>query len=186
MRKTLTLEGLVVNKRRPKYNFAPRELTLWTKDDLIFIPERYRIQFTFIIRVYCWTGARLSAFFTDGLRYRDVELVLQRTPIGRWRLIYRIDQRWVKNNRDPENVVFGTAGREHDKFIYDDAAFLLNIAMVDGALFGYETFADLQKQEIPVDQNELVLRFRASVLCKVSLGHSKLFAKCGFYRSSSS
>jgi hypothetical protein len=106
-------------------------LTLWTKDDLIFIPERYRIQFTFISRVYCWTGVRLSALFTNGLRYRDVELVLQRTPTRRWKLIYRIDQRWVKNNRDPENIVFGTAGREHDEFIYDDAAFLLNLAMVD-------------------------------------------------------
>ena len=85
-----------MNERRPTYNFTPRELTrilltLWTKDDLIFIPERYRVQFTFIIRVYCWTGARLSAFFTDGLRYRDVELVLQRTTAARWRLIYRIN-----------------------------------------------------------------------------------------------
>jgi Protein of unknown function (DUF3435) len=106
VRKVLTLEGPVVNKRRPKYGFTPRELTrilltLWTKDDLIFIPKRYRIQFTFTVRVYCWTGARLLALFTDSLRYRDVEPVLQRTPTGRWRLIYRIDQRWVKNNRDP-------------------------------------------------------------------------------------
>jgi hypothetical protein len=45
-------------------------LALWTRDDLIFIPERYRVQTTFIIHVYCWTGARLSAFFTDGLRYK--------------------------------------------------------------------------------------------------------------------
>jgi len=48
VRKTLTLEGLVVNKHKPKHNFTPRELTrilltLWTKDDIIFIPERYRI-----------------------------------------------------------------------------------------------------------------------------------------------
>ena len=64
VRKVLTLEGLVVNKRKPKHNFTPRELTrilltLWTKDDLIFIPERYRIQSTFIVRVYCWTTFRL-------------------------------------------------------------------------------------------------------------------------------
>jgi uncharacterized membrane protein len=65
----------------------------------------------------------------------------------------------VKNNRDPENVVFGTAGREHDKSIYDDAAFLLNPAIVDRAKFAYETFADLREQEIPAGQNELVLRF---------------------------
>ena len=74
VRKVLTKERLVVNKRRAKHNFTTRDLdrtllTLWTQDDLIFIPERYRIQFTFIIRVYCWTGARLSTLFTDGLRY---------------------------------------------------------------------------------------------------------------------
>lgn len=171
MRKVLTREGLVVNKHRPKHNFQTRDLTrllltLWTKDDLSFTPERYRIQFTFIIRVYCWTGARLSAFFTNGLRYRDVDLVLQRTSTGRWRLIYKIDQRWVKNNRDPENIVFGTAGREHDRFIYDDSAFLLTMAMADKALFGYETFADLQEQEIPPGENELVLRFKEAMLDK--------------------
>ena len=30
--------------------------------------------------------------------------MLQRAPDRPWRLIYRIDQRWVKNNRDPENI----------------------------------------------------------------------------------
>ena len=75
MRRTLTREGVVVNKHRPKQNFTDKDLTrvllaLWTKDDLVFIPERYRVQTTFIIHVYCWTGARLSAFFTDGLRYK--------------------------------------------------------------------------------------------------------------------
>jgi hypothetical protein len=58
VRKTLVTEGVVVNKRRSKHNFTVPDLTcvltgLWTKDDLIFIPERYRIQFTFIFRVYC-------------------------------------------------------------------------------------------------------------------------------------
>jgi hypothetical protein len=58
----------MVNIKRPKHNFSVVDLTrvlvtLWTKDDLIFISERYRLQFTFIFRVYCWTGARLGAFF---------------------------------------------------------------------------------------------------------------------------
>jgi hypothetical protein len=116
---------VVVNIKKPKYNFTVTTLTkvlvtLWTKDDLVFIPERYRLQYTFILRVYCWTGARLSAFFTGGFCYgvssrhgrspvarltsQDVTLVLQRAPDRPWRLIYRIDQRWVKNNRDPENI----------------------------------------------------------------------------------
>jgi hypothetical protein len=49
----------------------------------------------------------------------------------------------MKNNRDPKNVVFGTAGKEHDKFIYNDAAFLLSIAIADGALFSYKTLDDV-------------------------------------------
>ena len=32
--------------------------------------------------------------------------MLQRVEGRSWRLIYRLDQRWVKNNRDPENVVY--------------------------------------------------------------------------------
>lgn len=71
----MTLEGIVVNKHRLKHNFTQRDvtrlhLTLWTCNDLIFISERYRVQWTFILHVYCWTGARIAAFFTDGLRYK--------------------------------------------------------------------------------------------------------------------
>ena len=112
VRRTPTLEGIVVNKHRPKHNFTERDLNcvrlkLWSRDDLIFIPERYWVQTTFIIHVYCWTGARIGAFFMDGLWYKvrfrhsrltnslsdylqDV-LILQRVDGRRWRLIYKID-----------------------------------------------------------------------------------------------
>lgn len=68
-------EGLVVNVKRKKHNFTQKDLdcvftSLWTQNDPIFIPERYRLQFTFIFLVYCWTGARLGAFFTGGLRWK--------------------------------------------------------------------------------------------------------------------
>ena len=68
--------------------------------------------------------------------------------------------------------MFGTAGRGHDKFIYDDAAFLLNMAMVDGALFGYSTFADVREQQIPDGQdvkgaaNLLFLGLLSSSCCR--------------------
>ncbi len=29
-----------------------------------------------------------------------------RIPEGGWKPIYRVDQRWVKNNRDPENTTY--------------------------------------------------------------------------------
>lgn len=167
----LTAEGLLVNKRRPKHNFTATDLTRiritpWTKDDLVFTPERYRIQFTFIIGVYYWTGARINAFFKNGLRYRDIELVLQRTLGSAWRIIWKIDQRWVKNNRDPENIVFSTALREHDKFIFDDISILLPMVMADKALFGFDSLAELREQRIPDGQDELILRWRKSALNK--------------------
>ena len=79
-------------------------------------------------------------------------------------VIYKIDQRWVKNNRDPINIVFGIAGVEHDKFAYDDTAFLLTMALLDKALYGYETLADLRMQKILAGENELALRFHESAL----------------------
>jgi hypothetical protein len=62
---------------------------------------------------------------------------------GGWRAIYNISQRWVKNNRNPENIVFNIVGKEHEKFIYNDMAFLLVLTITNNALFGYETLNDL-------------------------------------------
>lgn len=159
----------MVNVHRPKHNFTARDLTrilstLWTQDDLIFIPERYRVQFTFIIHVYCYTGARLSAFFTGGLRYRDIDLALQRVSSRQWRVIYNVNQRWVKNNRDPENIVFGAAGKEHNLLVYDDVACLLTLAFADNALFGYDSLDQLLTQEIPPGDDVIPLRFKDSAL----------------------
>jgi hypothetical protein len=73
----LPLEGDCVNASLPKYNFGPEALdrlllALWTRPDLLYIHERTRVQFAFLIHVYCWTGARLSAFFKkkEGLQYK--------------------------------------------------------------------------------------------------------------------
>ena len=70
----MTKEGLVANIKRPKHNFTERDArrilkTPWTKDDPIFIPHRYRLQFHYIFIEFLRTGARLGAFFTGGLRY---------------------------------------------------------------------------------------------------------------------
>ena len=93
-----------------------------------------------------------------------MDIVLQRAHEDGWRLIYNIKQRWMKNNRDPENIVFGSAGKEHDKFIYNDAVFLLAVAIADGALFGYETLDDLRRREIPSGENKLILKYKDSAL----------------------
>ncbi|KIW99637.1 uncharacterized protein Z518_11050 [Rhinocladiella mackenziei CBS 650.93] len=173
VRRTLVREGIVVNKHRPKHNFTIRDLTrvllaLWTYDDLIYIHERYRVQTTFLIHAFCFTGARIGAFFTDGLRYKDVELILQRDPgkkNGRdWRLVYIVHQRWVKNNRDPENITFGAAAKEHERLFYNDAGFLLAMAIADNALVGIDSLEDVRQQVIPAGKDEKPLRFKDSVL----------------------
>jgi hypothetical protein len=42
------MEGLVLNQHLPKHNFTISDLnriliTLWARDDMKFIPERYRV-----------------------------------------------------------------------------------------------------------------------------------------------
>ncbi|KAI9764758.1 MAG: hypothetical protein M1840_008027 [Geoglossum simile] len=161
--RTLTKEGIIMNKKKPKHLFGKENLTeilvtLWTKDDLIFIHEQNRVQFTFIFHVYCWTGARLGAFFTGGLRYKDLELVMKRLPGDGWTLIYKINQRWVKNNCDPNNISFGAASREHAKLLYNNGALLLAMAIADEALFGFNSMEDLWRQEIPQGEDKVSLR----------------------------
>lgn len=69
-------EGDIVNECKPKYNFTKEDLdvillTLWTRKDLIDISENEKVEFTLLIHVYCWTGARLGAFLDGaGLRYK--------------------------------------------------------------------------------------------------------------------
>ena len=48
---------------------------MWTQDDISFIPELYRVQFTFIINIYCWTGAQIAAFLLVGLKWKVSPLV---------------------------------------------------------------------------------------------------------------
>jgi hypothetical protein len=70
----------------------------------------------------------------------------------------------VKNNHNPENVVFNIIGKEREKFIYNNAAFLLAMAIANSALLRYKTLNDLYKQEIPLGENELHLWFNRSAL----------------------
>lgn len=78
----MTEERLVVNKKKKKQLFGEKELvafntTFWTIDDAQFIHPRNKAQVPFAIAVFCWTGARIGAFFPKkenrdkgGLRYR--------------------------------------------------------------------------------------------------------------------
>lgn len=52
---------------------------------------------------------------------------------------------------------FGAAAKDHHRLFYNDAGFLLALAIADGALFGYESLAGVQEQRIPDGDNELIL-----------------------------
>ena len=102
-----------MNKKKQKQFFSEKELvqfniTFLTIDDAQFTHPRNKAQVPFAIAVFCWTGARIGAFFPNqenkdngGLRYQvclcetiwgsfadrlqDIEVVLIRVP-GGWKV----------------------------------------------------------------------------------------------------
>lgn len=59
-----------MNKKMPKHLLGEKELvqfinTFWTIDNAQSIHPRNKIQIPFAFAVYCWTGARIGAFFPD-------------------------------------------------------------------------------------------------------------------------
>lgn len=167
IRHKLTKEGTVENIKNPKHNFVAQDLenvltALWTHDDLAYIPERYRIQFTFILLVYCWTGARIGAFFKGGLRWKDITIALKRTPgkdDKKWTALYKLDQRYVKNNPDPENIYYASATKENEFLMFNDTAFLLVLAVADGVVRGIDSLEDLWGQSMPEHETHRELGF---------------------------
>ncbi|PYH76431.1 hypothetical protein BO82DRAFT_347115 [Aspergillus uvarum CBS 121591] len=167
----LVEEGLLSTIRKPKFNFKLEDFervmtTLWTADDPFFISGRHRIQFHFATLQFLYTGARVSSFTPPlaerdgkGLRYKNIQLVLFRARDVPWRVGWRVDQQFVKNNKDPENTMFGTALWECDEPIYSGALYLVALALADKALFGFTTPEEFFEQRIPEGQNELVLRW---------------------------
>ena len=93
-------------------------------------------------------------------------------------MIYRIDQRWIKNNRDSENTVYyslhirddpsltilhsyryGASTSQHGKLLYDDTQYLLALAFADKAFWGIDSPKDFWQLQIPFGENELLFRW---------------------------
>ena len=86
-------QTMVVNKRKEKHLFGAKEMaafnyTFWTVDEVEFIHPRNKAQIPFLMSVYCWTGARIGAFFPDkdgkldaALRYRVSLYVAGKAPL---------------------------------------------------------------------------------------------------------
>ncbi|KAK3896489.1 hypothetical protein C8A05DRAFT_20540, partial [Staphylotrichum tortipilum] len=158
-------EGTVSAAEWPKYNFQMSDL------DNVLIPsgqvsthERERVQFHFLLDVFCWSGARIGAFFRGGgLKYKDVNLVLRRTnQAGAWDVIWKLDQRFVKNALHPDDIAHSMTGRQHGRLRYNDGFFLLAMAIADGALFGIHSLDDLWEQRIIDGDNEMPLLWNES------------------------
>lgn len=58
---------------------------------------------------------------------------------------------------------FGATGKNYKKLIYNDAALLLTLAIVDDALFGFKSLDDVQKQEIAPGEND-ILRYNDAAI----------------------
>lgn len=59
-----------------------------------FLKKAYHIRYSITLTTSC----------QDADLLKDVQLVLQRTDKGQPYFIYRLDQRTIKNNKDPENI----------------------------------------------------------------------------------
>jgi hypothetical protein len=64
----LVKEKFTNTKKYPKHNFGLEEFknfntTFWTTDEGIFVHPRNKVQIPFIFSVFCWTEARIGAFF---------------------------------------------------------------------------------------------------------------------------
>lgn len=57
---------------------------------------------------------------------------------------------------------FIAVGKDHNKLLFKDAAFLLTLAIADNALFGYESLDDVRKQKIPAAEYQLADRWIVS------------------------
>ncbi|KAI9045863.1 uncharacterized protein KD926_007166 [Aspergillus affinis] len=167
----LVEQGLLSAVTKPKYNFKLSDferaiVTLWATDDAFFTHGRHRVQFHFITLQYLCAGSRVSSLAPAsenkdgrGLRYKNIDLVLFRADDAPWRVGWRLNQQFVKNNKDPKNTMFGTAIWDCDEPIYAGALYLVALALADNALFGFSTPEEFFEQRIPEGENELVLRW---------------------------
>jgi hypothetical protein len=67
VRNTLLKQGYTTTKKRDEHLFDVDDLvnvliSLWTEDNAVFIHECMRVQMTFLLLAYCFTGARVGAF----------------------------------------------------------------------------------------------------------------------------
>ncbi|SCO84739.1 uncharacterized protein FRV6_08866 [Fusarium oxysporum] len=126
------------NIQKPKFNFQPGDLDrlidqVWSSQDTKHIYDRNRLQFHLQLLLFCHSGARRGALLKFGVPYKDIHLVLSPHQ-GEPQFFYRLAQRHVKNNKDPDVRTFGNSCKQHCVLRYDSVSILLMLAVADGAL----------------------------------------------------
>ena len=64
---------------------------------------------------------------------------------------------------------FGAARKEHEKFIYNDAAFFLPLAIADNALLGIKSLDDVRDMEILISETKFILRYNDDAINRAIL-----------------
>lgn len=128
----MTAEGEIEDITRN--DFTDLVSSMWTRDSPVFLHGLLKVSILFALQVFLFTGARIGAFIPDakyrsqrGLRYKvrwsspeslvheyspsdhlqHIELVLFRS-LNRnepWKICWRINQQWLKKNRNPNYTV---------------------------------------------------------------------------------
>ncbi|KAF7618041.1 hypothetical protein AFLA_006947 [Aspergillus flavus NRRL3357] len=78
----------------------------------------------------------------------DYNLVLFPSSTTPWEIAWRLNQVWLKNNRDPDYTVFGIGIRDSKRSQFASGDLLLGLALAHSALFGSGTEADLAKYDL--------------------------------------
>ncbi|OQE73307.1 hypothetical protein PENNAL_c0089G11954 [Penicillium nalgiovense] len=153
-------EGTVENVEDPNLSFTKKDFlriisSMWQADHRRFIPGLLKAIIMLALQLYLFTGARIGAFIPAhedknerGLRYEHIDLVLFPSSTAPWKLEWRVNQVWLKGNRNEDYTVFGIGIRDTKRPQFASGYILLAIALQHGALFGIETVEDFAKFDL--------------------------------------
>ncbi|KAJ6105933.1 hypothetical protein N7512_009450 [Penicillium capsulatum] len=161
IRRTLTdNEKTIENVEIPDHSFTKKDFlrvlsSMWQADHRRFMPGLLKAIIMLALQLYLFTGARIGAFIPAhedkderGLRYKHIDLVLFPSSSAPWKVEWKVNQVWLKNNRNPEYTVFGIGIRDTKRPQFAAGYVLLAIALQHGALFGIRTVEDLAKYDL--------------------------------------
>ncbi|KAJ5711789.1 hypothetical protein N7488_005945 [Penicillium malachiteum] len=178
IRRTLSgTEGTVENVEDPDHSFTKKDFlrmisSMWQVDHRRFMPGLLKVIIMLALQLYLFTGARIGAFIPAhedrdqrGLRYEHITLVLFPSSTAPWKVVWKVNQVWLKGNRNPDYTVFGIGIRDTKRPQFASGYILLALALQHGALFGIETVEDLARFDLSSGQ-PIELRWKDEYLKK--------------------